>query len=68
MGRGISSIASTDGGPNLLKRKAFTFQLFVGRNLPLRVIEQRHKTEVHVQLLVAVEEGESGVVSNEINF
>jgi hypothetical protein len=30
-GRGISSMASTDGGPNLLKRKAFTFQLFVGK-------------------------------------
>jgi hypothetical protein len=30
-GRGISSMASTDGGPNLLKRNAFTFQLFVGK-------------------------------------
>jgi hypothetical protein len=36
--------------------------------LPLRVIEQRHETEVHVQLLVAVEEGEAGVVGNEINL
>ena len=36
--------------------------------LPLRVIEQRHETEVHVQLLVAVEKGKAGVVGNEINL
>ena len=36
--------------------------------LPLRVIEQRHETEVHVQLLVAMEEGEAGVVGDKINL
>ena len=34
----------------------------------LRVVEERHETEVHVQLLVAMEESEAGVVGNEIDF
>ena len=33
--------------------------------MALDVIEERHEAEVHVQLLVAVEEREAGVVSGE---
>src|ERR1035441_8943660 len=32
----------------------------------LNVIEQGHKPEVHVQLLVAVKQGEAGIVGDEI--
>src|SRR6516225_7542442 len=35
---------------------------------PLKVVEQRHKAEVHVQLLMAVEESEAGVVGYEGDF
>ena len=51
--------------------KAQSFHVLVvcwKKNLSLRVIEQRHETEIHVQLLVAVEKGKAGVVSNEINL
>ena len=34
----------------------------------LRVIEQRHKPEIHMQLLVAVEKAQTGVVGDEIYF
>jgi phosphoribosylanthranilate isomerase len=34
----------------------------------LHVVEKRHETEVHVQLLVAVEESEAGIVGNEIDL
>jgi hypothetical protein len=33
-----------------------------------RVVEQRHETEVHVQLLMAMEESKAGIVSYEIDF
>ena len=33
----------------------------------LRIIEQRHEPEIHVQLLMAVEECEAGVVGDEID-
>ena len=32
------------------------------------VIKQGHETEVHVQLLVAVKEGEPGIIGNEVNL
>src|ERR1700722_1877781 len=32
------------------------------------IVEQRHETVVHVQLLVAVEKGQSWVVSSEVDF
>src|SRR5208283_5077941 len=35
---------------------------------PLNVIEQCHKAEVHVQLLVAVEQGEARIVRNEVDL
>lgn len=38
------------------------------RHVNLRVVEQRHKTKIHVQLLVTVEQGEAGVVGNEIDL
>ena len=38
------------------------------RHLNLRVVEQRHKTKIHVQLLVTVEQREAGVVGNEIDL
>jgi hypothetical protein len=34
----------------------------------LCVVEERHETEVHVQLLVAVEESKAGIVGNEVNL
>ena len=34
----------------------------------LRVVEERHETEIHVQLLVAVEESKAGIVGNEVNL
>ena len=34
----------------------------------LRVVEECHETEVHVQLLVAVEESEAGIVRNKVNL
>ena len=36
--------------------------------LVLCVGEEGHEAEVHVELLVAVEEGEAGIVSEEIDF
>src|SRR6266849_5755568 len=36
--------------------------------ISLHIIEERHKAEVHVQLLVAVEEREAGVIRNKIYF
>ena len=33
-----------------------------------RVVEQRHEPEVHVQLLMAVEERPTGIVCDEIEF
>lgn len=35
---------------------------------PLHVVEEGHETEIHVELLVAMEEGEAGVVGDEGNF
>jgi hypothetical protein len=34
----------------------------------LRVVEERHETEVHVQLLMAVEESKAGIVGNKVNL
>ena len=34
----------------------------------LGVVEQGHEAEVHVELLVAVEEGEAGIVGEEFDF
>jgi hypothetical protein len=34
----------------------------------LNIREQGHKAEVHVQLLVAVEQGEAGIVGNEVDL
>ena len=34
----------------------------------LDVIEQRHETEVHVHLLMAVEKSETGIVGNKVDF
>ena len=34
----------------------------------LRVVEESHETEVHVQLLVAVEESKTGIVGNKVNL
>ena len=34
----------------------------------LNVVKQGHKTEVHVQLLVAMEQRESRVIGNEIEY
>src|SRR5258708_7766559 len=34
----------------------------------LGVIEQRHETEVHMQLLMAVEQGPSGIVGDKVDF
>ena len=36
--------------------------------MDLNVVEQGHEAEVHVQLLVAVEEGEAGVVGDEVDL
>jgi len=35
---------------------------------PLHIIEKRHEAEIHVELLMAVEEGEAGIVGDECNF
>jgi ABC-type antimicrobial peptide transport system permease subunit len=35
---------------------------------PLDISEQGHKTEVHMELLMAVKQGEAGIVGNEIYF
>ncbi len=32
------------------------------------VVEQGHEAEVHVELLVAVEEGEAGIVGDEVDL
>ena len=34
----------------------------------LRVVEQRHEAEVHVQLLMAVEEGATGIIGDKIDL
>jgi hypothetical protein len=34
----------------------------------LRVIEQRHEAEIHVQLLMAVEQGQPGIIRAEVHF
>ena len=34
----------------------------------LNIVEEGHETEVHVQLLVAVEESKPGIVGNEVNL
>jgi len=36
--------------------------------VPLRIVEEAHETEVHVELLVAMEKREAGIVGDEINF
>ena len=53
----------------------FCFSLFIFtlrfRGQPflfLHVIEQRHEPEVHVQLLVTVEESKTGMIGNEVNL
>ncbi len=44
------------------------------RSIPLighfrsHVVEQSHESEIHVQLLMAVKKGETGVIGDEINF
>ena len=55
----------------LLPGGLFVFRMsgFVAANArPLDVIEQGHEAEVHVQLLVAVEQSEAGVIRNEVNL
>jgi len=32
------------------------------------VIEQGHETEIHVQLLMAVKQGEAGIIGNEVDL
>jgi hypothetical protein len=32
------------------------------------VIEQGHEAEIHVQLLMAVKQGEAGIIGNEVDF
>ena len=34
----------------------------------LRVVEQRHETEVHVKLLMAVKESQARIIGDKINF
>ena len=34
----------------------------------LHIVEERHESEVHVQLLVAVEQRQAGVIRDKINF
>lgn len=34
----------------------------------LDIVEEAHEAEVHVELLMAVEEGEAGIVGDEIDF
>ena len=36
--------------------------------VPLRVIEQRHKSEVHVQLLMTVKQGPAGIIGHKVDF
>src|ERR1700693_1283339 len=36
--------------------------------VPLRVVEKRHESKVHVQLLMAVKQGPAGVVGNEVDL
>src|SRR5512143_427368 len=35
---------------------------------PSRIVEERHEPEIHVQLLVTVEEGHTWIVGDEIEF
>ena len=46
----------------------FIFSLRDSTFLFLHVIEERHEPEVHVQLLVTVEQSETGIVSNKVDF
>ena len=39
-----------------------------GRRHPSGIGQQGHKAEVHVKLLVAVQEGEAGIVGQELDF
>jgi len=41
-------------------------QIPTGFAAVLNVIKQGHEAEVHVELLVAVEEGEAGIIGDEI--
>ena len=34
----------------------------------LRVVEQRHEPKVHVQLLMAVEQSQAGIVGDEVDL
>jgi hypothetical protein len=36
--------------------------------LPSGIVEKRHEAEIHVKLLVAMEEGEARIVGREIDF
>ena len=43
-------------------------RLFLNERNRLRVFHQRHETEIHVQLHVAVVEREPGIIRDEIDF
>jgi hypothetical protein len=36
--------------------------------VPLGIIEQRHESEVHVQLLMTVEQGSAGIVGDKVDL
>ena len=52
----------------LVSHFIFALRLRSRSFLLLHVIEQRHEPEVHVQLLVTVEESKTGMIGNEVNL
>jgi len=52
----------------LVRHFIFTSRFRSRPFLFLDVIEQRHEPEVHVQLLVTVEESKTGMIGNEVNL
>ena len=52
----------------LVSHIIFTLRFRSRPFLFLHVIEQRHEPEVHVQLLVTVEESKTGMIGDEVNL
>ena len=72
---GAGQVAENPGGRNFdaLSRREygrwwFLWQILLPYVQALRVVEQGHEAEVHVQLLVAVKQGHAGIVGHEVDF
>src|SRR4029077_13497684 len=51
-----------------MARKVLEKLISTFSRVSLDVIEQRHETEVHVYLLMAMEKSETGIVGNKVDF